>query len=340
MRKLILVTGCAGFIGSAVTEALLARGEQVLGIDNFNAYYDPRLKRDRVARRKHSSFLLAEMDLADRDALTALMKREQPGRIIHLAAQAGVRYSFENPHAYVDTNIAGFVNLLETARNTGTVEHFLYASSSSVYGANTKQPFSIDDPVDQPVSLYAATKRANELIASVYAMQFGLRMTGLRFFTVYGPWGRPDMAPMKFARSILEGKPIDVYGHGDMQRDFTYIDDIVDGTLRALDETSRFGPVPHRLYNLGNNRPEELLHFIETLERAIGRRAHRVLKPMQPGDVRSTAADIDATTHDLGWRPTTGIEDGIPSLVRWIEEYYAYRRGTILPRQELKQGTV
>ena len=324
MEDTVLVTGCAGFIGSAVAEALLARGERVVGLDNFNSYYDPRLKRDRVARGTDPAYRVVEIDLADRAALSSLMAETRPARVIHLAAQAGVRYSFENPHAYIDSNIAGFVNLLEAARVAGNVRHFVYASSSSVYGANVKQPFSIDDPVERPISLYAATKRANELIAQVYAMQFGLRLTGLRYFTVYGPWGRPDMAPLKFARAIFEGKPIEVYGEGDMRRDFTYIDDIVDGTLRALDETTRFDAVPHRVYNLGNHRPEELLHFIEILERAIGRPAKRVFKPMQAGDVRSTAADIDATIRDLGWKPTTNIDVGLDALVRWLRGYYGY----------------
>ena len=325
----VLVTGCAGFIGAAVCEALLARGERVLGIDNFNPYYDPRLKRDRIERIRHSphfresAFELAELDIADRAAVGALLADRRPGRIVHLAAQAGVRYSFENPQAYVDSNLTGFVTLLEAARAAGNVAHFVYASSSSVYGANTKQPFSIDDPVNHPISLYAATKRANELIAYVYAVQFGLRLTGLRYFTVYGPWGRPDMAPFKFARAIFAGKPIEVYGHGDMRRDFTYIDDIVDGTLRALDETTRFGDIPHRVYNLGNNHPEELLRFIEILEQAVGKPAQRILRPMQAGDVRATAADIDATIRDLGWRPTTGIETGLPRLVAWLREYDA-----------------
>jgi UDP-glucuronate 4-epimerase len=323
---MILVTGSAGFIGQAVAQALLARGEAVVGLDNFNPYYDPQLKRDRVARLTDSRYTQVEADLTDRAALSALFARHRPRRIVHLAAQAGVRYSFENPHAYVDSNVAGFVNLLELARAAGDVEHFVYASSSSVYGANTKQPFSIDDPVDQPVSLYAATKRANELIAAVYARQFGLRLTGLRYFTVYGPWGRPDMAPMKFARALFEGREIEVYGHGDMQRDFTYIDDIVGGTLAALDGTARFGDVPHRLYNLGNNRPEQLMRFIEVLARAVGATPRMVMRPMQPGDVRSTAADIEATRRDLGWEPTTSIEEGLPRLVDWVRAYFGYAR--------------
>jgi len=317
-----LVTGCAGFIGQALARALLARGEPVVGLDNCNAYYDPTLKRARLAQITEPGFTFVPGDLADRGALQALFARHAPQRVVHLAAQAGVRYSFENPQAYIDSNITGFVNLLECARAAGTVTHLVYASSSSVYGANTKQPFAVEDPVVEPLSLYAATKRADELMAQVYARQFGLRLTGLRYFTVYGPWGRPDMAPLKFARAILAGRPIEVYGQGDMERDFTYIDDIVRGTLCALDETTRFGAVPHRLYNLGNNRPERLLHFIQVLENAIGERAQRVLLPMQPGDVRSTAADIDATTRDLGWRPTTSIDEGLPRLVDWVRAYY------------------
>jgi len=320
----ILVTGCAGFIGHGVVRALLARGQAVLGIDNLNAYYDPRLKHDRLAQCAGAGFTFRQLDLADRAALAAACAAHRPTRIVHLAAQAGVRYSFENPQAYVDSNVTGFLNLLECARAAGTVEHLVYASSSSVYGANAKQPFAVGDPVEQPVSLYAATKRADELLAHVYALQFGLRLTGLRYFTVYGPWGRPDMAPLKFARAIFEGRPIEVYGQGDMQRDFTYIDDIVEGTLRALDEDAHFGTPPHRLYNLGNHRPEALLHFIAVLERAIGRPARRVLLPMQPGDVRATAADIDTSVRDLGWQPHTTIEQGLPPMVQWVQSYFGY----------------
>jgi UDP-glucuronate 4-epimerase len=321
---MILVTGCAGFIGAGVARALLARGEAVAGVDNLNDYYEPALKRARLAACVAAGLRFHELDIADAGALGAAFRALAPRRIVHLAAQAGVRYSFENPQAYVASNLSGFVNLLECARAAGDVEHFVYASSSSVYGANTKQPFSVSDPVERPVSLYAATKRADELIAQVYALQFGLRLTGLRYFTVYGPWGRPDMAPLKFARALYEGRPIDVYGQGRMQRDFTYIDDIVDGTLRALDERTRFGELPHRLYNLGNNHPEELLHFIEVLEAAVGRPAQKRLLPMQPGDVRSTAADIAETTRDLGWRPTTGIDAGLPRLAAWVRDYYGY----------------
>ncbi|SPE24781.1 Uncharacterized 37.6 kDa protein in cld 5'region [Burkholderiales bacterium] len=323
-RGVVLVTGCAGFIGHAVARALLRRGERVIGLDNLNGYYDPELKRARLATITEPGFAFLHADLVDRTALAQLFAAHRPTRIVHLAAQAGVRYSFENPQAYVDSNVAGFVNLLECARTAGAIEHFVYASSSSVYGANTKQPFSIDDAVEQPISLYAATKRADELIAYVYAVQFQLRLTGLRYFTVYGPWGRPDMAPLKFARAIFEGKPIEVYGEGDMRRDFTYIEDIVRGTLSALDDTAQFGAVGHRIYNLGNNHPEALLRFIEVLEQAIGKSAHKVLRPMQPGDVRATAADIEATTRDLGWRPTTGIEAGLAQTVDWVRQFYRY----------------
>jgi len=330
---MILVTGAAGFIGAATCRALLGRGEQVAGLDSFNAYYDPRLKRDRVAPLLAMGLQLEELDLADGPAVAALLARLRPDRIVHLAAQAGVRHSFENPRAYVDSNLAGFVNLLEGVRalqgnapgeaGPGGFGHLVYASSSSVYGANTRVPFSVRDPVDQPVSLYAASKRANELIASVYARQFGIRCTGLRYFTVYGPWGRPDMAPVKFARALLAGRPIEVYGEGAMRRDFTWIDDIVAGTLAALDETTRFAPVPHRVYNLGNHRPEELMHFIDVLARAAGCTPRLEMRPMQAGDVRATWADIDETTRDLGWAPATSIEAGLPRLVEWVRGYYA-----------------
>ena len=320
---MILVTGSAGFIGQAVCAALLSRGETVAGLDNFNAYYDPQLKRDRIKRIEGDSrFSQVEGDLADRAAIDALLARFRPRRIVHLAAQAGVRYSFEHPEVYVQSNLVGFVNLLEAARRNGGVEHFVYASSSSVYGGNRKQPFSITDRVDEPISLYAASKRANELIARVYALQFGLKLTGLRYFTAYGPWGRPDMAPVKFARALLDGRPIEVYGHGDMQRDFTYIDDIVAGTLAALDDGRNFGEVPHRLYNLGNSHPESLMHFIEVLARAAGKTPILQMRPMQPGDVQSTSADIEATTHELGWRPTTSIEAGLPLMFEWCRSYY------------------
>ncbi len=326
---MILVTGSAGFIGQAVCAALLSRGESVVGLDNFNGYYDPQLKRDRLEQIRRIAaggrFSQIEGDIADRPALDALIARFGPRRIVHLAAQAGVRYSFDHPEAYVQSNLVGFVNLLEAARHSGGIEHFVYASSSSVYGGNRKQPLSIADRVDDPISLYAATKRANELMAQVYALQFGLKLTGLRYFTVYGPWGRPDMAPVKFARALLDGRPIEVYGHGDMQRDFTYIDDIVAGTLAALDDDRQFGEVPHRLYNLGNSHCEPLMHFIEVLARVAGKAPDLRLRPMQPGDVRSTSADIETTTRELGWRPTTSIEAGLPPMFEWCRGYYGGR---------------
>jgi UDP-glucuronate 4-epimerase len=321
-KSAVLVTGSAGFIGAATTMALLARGERVIGLDNLNDYYDPALKQARLKRCAHPAFCFVEADVSDTRAMQTVFGNHNIDRVIHLAAQAGVRYSFENPQAYIQSNVAGFVELLERARHHGNIRHVVYASSSSVYGANTKQPFSVDDPVNDPVSLYAATKRAGELIAQVYALQFGLRLTGLRFFTVYGPWGRPDMAPLKFTRAIMQGQPIDIYGQGQMERDFTYIDDIVAGTLAALDDTSHFGDLPHRVYNLGNHQPEALMRFIQVLENAIGTPAIKVFKEMQAGDVRSTAADIDATRRDLGWAPTTRIDDGLPQLVDWAKTFY------------------
>jgi UDP-glucuronate 4-epimerase len=318
----VLVTGAAGFIGYHVCERLLARGETVVGIDNLNDYYDPRLKQARLERLENPLFAFERIELADRAAVEALFVRHPFARIVHLAAQAGVRYSLTHPHAYIDSNITGFLNLLEAARARPS-EHFVYASSSSVYGANTKQPFSVDDRVDHPVSLYAATKRANELMAYTYARTFGIPLTGLRFFTVYGPWGRPDMAAMKFTRAILAGEPIDVYNHGDMQRDFTYIDDIVSGVLAILDRLPPAeGGVQHRVYNIGNHRPEQLMHFIEVLSSALGRKPQMNMLPMQPGDVHSTYADIGALQRDYGWKPTTSIEEGLPRFVEWYQEYY------------------
>jgi len=318
----ILVTGAAGFIGYHVAERLLARGDAVVGIDNLNDYYDPRLKQARLARLAHPRFAFERLELADRAAVEELFARHRFSRIVHLAAQAGVRYSLTHPHAYVDANVTGFLNLLEAAR-ARPVAHFVYASSSSVYGANRKLPFSVDDRVDHPVSLYAATKRANELMAFVYARTFGVPLTGLRFFTVYGPWGRPDMAAMIFTRAILAGEPIDVYNHGDMSRDFTYIDDIVSGVVAIADRLpAPEGGVQHRVYNIGNHRPEPLLRFIEVLAAALGRKPQMNLLPMQPGDVQATYADIEAIQRDYGWRPTTTIDEGLPKLVAWYRQYY------------------
>jgi UDP-glucuronate 4-epimerase len=319
----ILVTGAAGFIGYHVAAALLARGDAVFGIDNLNDYYDPALKRARLAQfESQRRFRFAEVDIADGAALADALHGAQIEGIVHLAAQAGVRHSFTHPRAYIDSNVTGILHLLEFAR-ARPPRHFVYASSSSVYGANTKQPFAVTDRVDRPVSLYAATKRADELMAEVYARQFELPLTGLRFFTVYGPWGRPDMAAMKFTRAILAGEPIDVYNHGDLERDFTYIDDIADGVLRVFDRVPQpEAGVSHRLFNIGNHRPEPLLRFIEVLSAALERKPQMNLLPMQPGDVHSTCADIGAIEQEYGWLPTTTIDEGLPRLVQWYRQFY------------------
>lgn len=326
----ILVTGAAGFIGMHVAEALLARGQSVIGVDDFNDYYDLALKQARARRLEaHSGFTLCHLDIADREGMESLFARH-PGieGIIHLAAQAGVRYSLENPYAYVRSNLMGQVVMLEGARRLTRLRHFVYASSSSVYGANDKQPFSVEDPVERPVSLYAATKRADELMTRTYSHLYGMAATGLRFFTVYGPWGRPDMAPFLFASAIAQGRPIRVFNHGDMWRDFTYIDDIVSGVLAALDRPATPDPVaggdtaPHRIYNLGNNRPERLLDFIAALEDALGRKAERILEPMQPGDVPATYADVAASIRDLGYQPTVTMQDGVARFIAWYRAYY------------------
>lgn len=325
---MILVTGAAGFIGYHVAEALLARGERVVGLDNLNAYYDPALKQARLERLSGApDFTFERVELADRAAVAEVFARHRFDRVVHLAAQAGVRYSITHPFAYVDSNLTGFLAMLEAARADGRVRHFVYASTSSVYGANTKLPFAISDRTDHPVSLYAATKRANELMAHVYASQFGIPLTGLRFFTVYGPWGRPDMALFRFTRAMLEGAPIDVYNHGDMQRDFTYIDDIVSGVLAVLDrvpapDTSDGVAVPHRLYNIGNHRPEPLMRFIDVLARTLGVTPQMNLLPMQPGDVKATYADITDLQRDYGWQPTTPIDVGLPRFVNWYRDFY------------------
>ena len=320
----VLVTGAAGFIGAAVSQRLLERGAQVVGLDNVNDYYDVRLKEARLARlAPHANFRFERTDLADRAAMEALFARTRFGSIIHLAAQAGVRYSLTHPHAYVQSNLAGTMTVLEGAR-AQQVQHLVYASSSSVYGANTEQPFAVEHRVDRPISLYAATKRANELMAYVYAKQFNVPATGLRFFTVYGPWGRPDMAAHIFTKAILEGRPIEVYNHGDMQRDFTYIDDIVKGVLRVHDRA----PAPdadgvrHKVYNIGNHQPEPLLRFIEVLANAIGRKPEMKLLPIQPGDVKATWADTTDLRREFGWQPTTPIDTGLPAMVKWYREFY------------------
>lgn len=335
----ILVTGAAGFIGFHVSLALLQQGQTVIGLDNLNDYYDVKLKLGRLAGlEKFPNFQLAKLDLADRQGIEALFQQHQPRQVIHLAAQPGVRYSIENPHAYVDSNLVGFLHVLEGCRAT-QVEHLVYASSSSVYGANRTVPFAVNHNVDHPVSLYAATKKANELMAHTYSHLYRIPTTGLRFFTVYGPWGRPDMAMFKFTKAILEGRPIDVYNHGKMRRDFTYIDDIVDGVLRALrrlptpqpdwsghDPTPGYSNAPYRIYNIGNNQPEDLLRFIEVLEQALGMTAQKNLLPMQPGDVLETYADVDELTRDTGYRPTTPIEVGIPKFIDWYCQYYGLAR--------------
>ncbi|HWF64515.1 MAG TPA: NAD-dependent epimerase/dehydratase family protein [Rhizomicrobium sp.] len=320
---MILVTGAAGFIGSHVAHALLARGESVLGIDNLNDYYDVSLKQARLSRlEKETAFVFRKLDISDRDEILGLSK-EFPAidRIIHLAAQPGVRYSLINPYAYVQANVMGQLVMLELARTFRTLRHFVYASSSSVYGANTKLPFSVDDPVEQPNSLYAATKRADELITHTYAHLYGIAATGLRFFTVYGPWGRPDMAPMIFARAIIAGEPIKVFNDGEMWRDFTYIDDIVDGVVRALDRPAGGAP-PHKIYNLGNHKSEKLTDFIAAIEQALQRKAVIELAPMQPGDVQSTYADIETSRRDLGFEPATAIGTGVPKFVDWYKNFY------------------
>jgi UDP-glucuronate 4-epimerase len=320
---MILVTGAAGFIGSQVAKALLARGDSVLGVDNLNDYYEVALKDARLALlTPDKNFAFRKLDISDRDGMVALAK-EFPGitGIIHLAAQPGVRYSLINPYAYIQANVMGQVVMLELARALPALRHFVYASSSSVYGANTKMPFSVGDPVEQPNSLYAATKRADELIGHTYAHLYGIPSTGLRFFTVYGPWGRPDMAPMIFTRAIEAGEPIRVFNHGEMWRDFTYVDDIVDGVLRALDRPAN-GTLPHKIYNLGNHKSEKLTDFIATIEQALQKKAVIRFEPMQPGDVPATYADIEASRRDLGFEPTTPMSSGIPKFVDWYKTFY------------------
>jgi UDP-glucuronate 4-epimerase len=321
----ILLTGAAGFIGFHVATALLERGDRVVGVDNLNDYYDVRLKEARLARlRAYPGFAFARLDVGDRDGIFAVVERDRELRsIIHLAAQAGVRYSLENPYAYVDANVMGTLVMLEAARRIDRLTTITYASSSSVYGANRQQPFSVEDRVDQPVSLYAATKRSCELVAHTYSHLFGLPATGLRFFTVYGPWGRPDMAAYLFTSAILAGQPIKVFNEGRMARDFTYIDDIVAGTIAAHDRSpAAAAGVPHRIYNLGNHRPEKLLDFIAVLERLLGRTATKELLPLQPGDVPESFADIEASRRDLGFDPKTTIEVGLARFVQWYKEYH------------------
>lgn len=319
----VLVTGAAGFIGFHVARTLLARGEEVYAFDNVNDYYSVSLKRARLAElQRYSGFTFHEIDISHRDAVAHAMAAH-PGTtgVVHLAAQAGVRHSLVDPYVYVQANVMGQVVLLEAARRLKRLDNFVYASSSSVYGGNEKQPFSVDDPVERPVSLYAATKRSCELTAQCYSHLFGIPAIGLRFFTVYGPWGRPDMAAFLFADAILADRPIKVFNHGRMARDFTYIDDIVAGTLAALDRPSTATP-PHRVYNLGNHRPEPLLRFIELIEETLGRKAKKEMLPLQPGDVPESYADIESSRRDLGFEPKTPIEVGIPRFIAWYKEYH------------------
>ncbi|MDR7306055.1 NAD-dependent epimerase [Rhodoferax saidenbachensis] len=331
----VLVTGSAGFIGSSLVARLLERGDVVIGIDNHNDYYDPALKEARLSRyASHSNYIHLRIDLADRQAIENIFAKHKPQRVVNLAAQAGVRYSIENPLAYIDSNIVGFTHILEGCRRHG-VEHLVYASSSSVYGANTTMPFSVHHNVDHPLSLYAASKKSNELMAHAYSHLYGLPTTGLRFFTVYGPWGRPDMALFKFTKAILAGEKISVFNHGKHRRDFTYVDDIVEGIMRVLDRPAfsnlawsgaqpdpGSSSAPWRIYNIGNNNPIELLHYIEELEKALGKKAEMELLPLQPGDVPDTSADVTDLVEQFHYKPVTSIEHGITKFVDWYREYF------------------
>lgn len=331
----ILVTGVAGFIGFHLCKKLLTLGEEIVGLDNINDYYDVNLKKDRLAQLEgHNNFQFYKLNLSDTTGMTELFADCQPERVVHLAAQAGVRYSLQNPHTYVDSNLVGFINILEGCRH-GKVKHLVFASSSSVYGANKKTPFSVHDNVDHPLSLYAATKKANELMAHSYSHLYGLPTTGLRFFSAYGPWGRPDMALFMFTKAILEGRPIDVFNKGQMRRDFTYVDDIIEGVVRVLDKIPQPNPewsgykpdpgtgsAPYRIYNIGNNNPVELMHFIEVLEECLGKKATKNFLPIQPGDVPENFADIEDLEKDVGFKPSTPIEVGIPRFVDWYRSYF------------------
>jgi UDP-glucuronate 4-epimerase len=336
-----LVTGAAGFIGFHLVHRLLERGEEVVGVDNLNDYYDVKLKLDRLKQlEKRPGFRFVKLDIADRTGLPALFRKVRPQRVVNLAAQAGVRYSLTNPHAYVDSSLVGFVNILEACRH-GEVEHLVYASSSSVYGANTRMPFSVHDNVDHPISLYAATKKANELMAHTYSHLYRLPTTGLRFFTVYGPWGRPDMAYFSFTKAIEEGRPIELFNEGRMKRDFTYVDDIIEGVVRVAGHVATPNPAwdsanpdpassnaPYRLYNIGNSTPIALREFIAALEKCLGKKAELRLRPMQPGDVEGTFADVADLTRDIGFRPATSIEDGLARFVEWYRAYYSRKAVT------------
>jgi UDP-glucuronate 4-epimerase len=331
----ILVTGAAGFIGSFAAQRFLDRGDEVIGLDNLSDYYDVSLKKARLERlQRHTRFRFVLADLADQAAIAALFAREGFQRVVHLGAQAGVRYSLQDPHSYVSSNVVGTLNVLEGSRHHA-VEHLVYASTSSVYGASTRMPFSVHEPASHPLSLYAASKRATELMAHNYSALFGLPTTGLRFFTVYGPWGRPDMALFLFARAIIDGRPIEVFNHGHHKRDFTYVEDIVEGVVRVTDRVAAPDPrwnsaapdpasssAPYRLYNIGSNRPIELLRYIEVLEECLGRKAERILKPLQLGDVPDTFADVDELIQDVGYKPDTPIETGVRNFVEWFKDYY------------------
>lgn len=331
----VLVTGTAGFIGSTLAKRLLARGDEVIGVDNLNDYYDVQIKKDRLAQLvPHPGFTDVRANIEDKAAIDRIFKEHRPQRVVNLAAQAGVRYSLINPQAYIDSNITGFLNILEGCRHFGT-EHLVYASSSSVYGATTSMPFSVHNNVDHPVSLYAASKKSNELMAHTYSHLFNIPTTGLRFFTVYGPWGRPDMALFIFTKKILAGEPIDVFNYGNHRRDFTYIDDIVEGVIRTLDHVAPSNPqwdgsqpdpatskAPYRIYNIGSNSPVELLRYIEVLEECLGKKAVKNLLPLQPGDVPDTYADVDALIQDVDYKPTTTVETGIDNFVKWYRDYY------------------
>ena len=331
----VLVTGTAGFIGSSLAKRLLARGDEVIGVDNLNDYYDVQIKKDRLAQLlPQAGFTDVRANIEDKAAIDKIFKEHKPDRVVNLAAQAGVRYSLINPQAYIDSNITGFLNILEACRHIGT-EHLVYASSSSVYGANTAMPFSVHNNVDHPVSLYATSKKANELMAHTYSHLFNIPTTGLRFFTVYGPWGRPDMALFIFTKKILAGEPIDVFNFGHHRRDFTYIDDIVEGVIRTLDHVAPTNPqwngdtpdpatskAPYRIYNIGSNNPVELLRYIEVLEDCLGKKAIKNLLPLQPGDVPDTYADVDALIEDVDYKPTTPVETGIDNFVKWYRDYY------------------
>ena len=331
----VLVTGTAGFIGSTLSIRLLERGDEVIGVDNVNDYYDPALKEARLERlKKYENFTEVRISLEDKAAIDDVFTTYKPQKVVNLAAQAGVRYSLENPQAYIDANIVGFTNILEGCRHN-KVEHLVYASSSSVYGANESMPFSVHDNVDHPVSLYAATKKANELMAHTYSHLFDLPTTGLRFFTVYGPWGRPDMALFMFTKNIIEGKPIDVFNYGKHKRDFTYIDDIVEGVIRTLDNVAAPNPewtgmdpdsatskAPYKIYNIGSNKPCELMRYIEIIEECVGKKAEMNMLPLQPGDVPATYADVDALIKDVDYKPNTSIEEGVAKFVEWYRDFY------------------